>query len=62
MINKKNRHYEDVLEQGKDLINFYLNNPCIAAYDLLGVDFAPIQRLVFNDMWFKDYVITVVVC
>jgi hypothetical protein len=59
MINKKNRHYEDVLEQGKDLINFYLNNPCIAAYDLLGVDFAPIQRLVFNDMWFKDYVIAV---
>jgi hypothetical protein len=56
---KKNRHYEEVLEQGKDLINFYINNPCIAAYDLLGVDFAPIQRLVFNDMWFKNYNIVV---
>jgi intein/homing endonuclease len=34
-----------------------MENPCIAAHDLLGVDLAPIQRLVFNDMWFKDYVI-----
>jgi len=41
------------------MINFYRNHPCIAAYDLLGVDFAPIQRLVFRDMWFKNYVITV---
>ena len=57
--NKKNRHYEDVLEQGRDLIAFYHQNPCIAAYDLLGVDLAPIQRLVFEDMWFKNYVIAV---
>jgi len=56
---KKTKHYEDILEQGKELIGFYLDNPCIAAQDLLGVDFAPIQRLVFNDMWFKDYVIAV---
>jgi len=59
MSRKKNRHYEDILEQGKDLIKFYLENPCIAAYDLLGVDLAPIQRVVFEDMWFKDYVIVV---
>lgn len=61
MINNKhgNKYYEDVLEQGKDLIDFYLNNPCIAAYDLLGVDFAPIQRVVFEDMWFKNYTIVV---
>ena len=57
--NKRNRHYEDVLDQGKALIDFYMRNPCIAAYDLLGVDLAPIQRLVFEDMWFKNYVITV---
>lgn len=57
--NKKNKHYEDILEQGRDLIKFYLENPCIAAYELLGVDFAPIQRLLFNDMWFKDYVIAI---
>lgn len=60
MVNRKRtRHYEDLLEQGIELIQFYNDNPCIAAYDLLGVDFAPIQRLVFEDMWFKNYVITV---
>jgi hypothetical protein len=60
MNNRKNlKHYEEVLERGTDLIKFYMDNPCIAAYDLLGVDFAPIQRLVFEDMWFKNYVIVV---
>lgn len=61
MINNKrfNKHYEEVLDKGRDLISFYNANPCIAAYDLLGVDFAPIQRLVFEDMWFRNYVITV---
>ena len=59
MNRKKNRQYEEVLEKGKELIAFYRANPCVAAYDLLGVDFAPIQRLVFEDMWFKNYVITV---
>jgi len=53
------KHYEDLLEQGKDLISFYINNPCIAAFDLLGVDLAPIQRIIFEDMWFKNYVIVV---
>lgn len=59
MGRKRNKHYEDILEQGKDLIQFYMENPCIAVHDLLGVDLAPIQRLVFKDMWFKDYVIVV---
>lgn len=53
------RSMEELYDRGKDLIQFYRQNPCIAAYDLLGVDFAPIQRLVFNDMWFKNFVITV---
>lgn len=47
------------MDQGVELIEFYRANPCIAAYDLLGVDLAPIQRIVFEDMWFKNYVITV---
>lgn len=51
--------YELVMTQGKKLIGFYRQNPCIAAYDLLGVDLAPIQRLIFKDMWFKNYVIAV---
>lgn len=56
-IEKKN--FELVQALGKDLIEFYIKHPCIAAYDLLGVDLAPIQRVVFEDMWFKNYVITV---
>jgi hypothetical protein len=51
--------YEELLEQGAELVNFYRNHPVIAAYDLLNVDMAPIQRLVFRDMWFKNYVIAV---
>jgi intein/homing endonuclease len=44
---------------GTHLIEFYRQHPCIAAYELLGVDLAPIQRMVFRDMWFKNYVIAV---
>lgn len=57
MIDKKDKKFEIVLDQGKELLGFYRNNPCIALYDLLGIDLAPIQRLLFNDMWFKNYVI-----
>lgn len=53
------RNKIELLTNGKKLIEFYRNHPCIAAYELLGVELAPIQRLVFRDMWFKDYVITV---
>ena len=56
---RRNKHYEDIIGQGKDLIKFYLNSPCVAVYELLGVDLAPIQRVVFQDMWFKDYVIAI---
>jgi hypothetical protein len=31
----------------------------MAAYDLLGVDLAPVQRIILRDMWFKNFVITV---
>jgi len=48
-----------VMDYGIDLVDFYIKNPCAAAYDLLGVDLAPIQRIVFKDMWFKNYSITV---
>jgi len=50
---------ENLLDMGADMIQFYRNNPCIAAYDLLKVDLAPIQRIVLNDMWFKNYTITI---
>lgn len=48
-----------VMEQGSELIEFYRNNPCIAAWDLLRVDLAPIQQVVFEDMWFKNSTIAV---
>ena len=57
-INKK-RRYKEVLEAGSGLVNFYLQNPCIAVYDLLGVDLAPIQRVIFEDFWFKNYVMAI---
>jgi len=53
------KNYEDLITQGTALVNFYRLNPCIAAFELLGVDLADIQRVVFEDMWFKNYVITV---
>ena len=49
-----------LMEQGSKLIDYYRQNPCIAAYDLCSVDLAPIQRVIFEDMWFKSYVIAVV--
>ncbi len=58
-MRRESRNFEIVMDQGVELIEFYRKNPCIAAYDLLGVDLAPIQRIVFEDMWFKNYVITV---
>jgi len=58
-VAKKHQNLEELMVQGKELIGFYRQHPCIAAYELLGVDLAPIQRMVFRDMWFKNYVITV---
>ena len=58
-MRKESRNFEMVMNQGTDLIQFYRENPCIAAYDLLRVDFAPIQRLIFEDMWFKNYTIAI---
>jgi hypothetical protein len=58
-MRRESRNFEIVMEQGTDLIQFYRENPCIAAYDLLRVDFAPIQRLIFEDMWFKNYTIAI---
>jgi len=58
MLSETGNH-DIVMSQGIDMIGFYRENPCIAAYDLLGVDLAPAQRVVFEDMWFKDYAIVV---
>lgn len=59
MSSRNRNNVDDLFDNGKELVAFYRQNPCIAAYDLLGVDLAPIQRLVFEDFWFKSYVITV---
>ena len=58
-MSRLTKQMDAVMGQGPDLIDFYRNNPCIAAYELLGVDLAPIQRIVFEAMWFKAYVVTV---
>jgi len=59
-MSKLSKNMDIVLQQGPELIEFYRANPCIAAYELLGVDLAPIQRIVFEAMWFKPY--TMAVC
>lgn len=48
---------EQFFIQGGNLIEFYRNDPVMAAYDLLRVDLAPVQRIVLRDMWFKNYCI-----
>lgn len=53
------KNIKTLLSRGTELIEYYRLNPCVAAYDLCRVDLAPIQRIVFEDMWFKNYVIGV---
>lgn len=55
----KRHNLDELTTNGKALIGFYRQHPCVAVYDLFGVDLAPIQRLVFRDMWFKNYVIAI---
>ncbi len=57
MVRRSN--VDALMDQGIELVKFYRENPCIAAYDLLRVDLADVQRVVFEDMWFRNYVITV---
>jgi len=50
---------EEIMEQGGSMVDFYRTEPVLAAYDLLRVDLAPVQRIILRDMWFKNYCITV---
>jgi len=47
------------MDQGILMIKYYRSDPVMAAYDLLNVDLAPIQRVILRDMWFKSFDITV---
>jgi len=49
-----------IMDQGAEMIECYRNDPVTAAYDLLRVDLAPIQRIILRDMWFKNFTISVV--
>lgn len=59
MTTNKKKNLDIIMGQGPMLIEYYRNNPCVAAYELLGVDFAPIQRIVFEAMWFRSYTIAI---
>lgn len=48
------------MDQGAEMIEMYRSDPIIAAYDLLRVDLAPIQRIILRDMWSKNFTISVV--
>jgi phage terminase large subunit-like protein len=46
---------KDFEAAGLNLIEFYRNNPVIAAEELLNVDLDAIQKIVLEDLWFKLY-------
>jgi len=46
-----------LLERGMQMVEFYRENPTIAAFDLLRVDLATPQRVVLTTMWDTPYVI-----
>ncbi len=60
MAKYSSKAMEAIMDNGKELIDFYRQNPCIAAAELCNVDLAPIQRIVFEEMWFKNYVIAII--
>jgi hypothetical protein len=45
----------DIFDVGKELIDFYRQNPVIAAKDLLNVRLYSIQQVILEDIWFKRY-------
>jgi hypothetical protein len=49
----------DFLQASEELINFYRQNPELAAEDLLGLDLSDIQKVVLRAMWFKSYVMSI---
>jgi intein/homing endonuclease len=59
LVKQKGSGIELIMDQGTKMVLYYREHPCVAAYDLLGADLAPIQRPMFRDMWFKNYVISV---
>lgn len=50
---------ESLILEGMELIEYYRQNPVIAAYDLLRIKLAPVQRIVLRDLWFKNFSIFV---
>lgn len=48
-----------IMDQGASMIQYYRTDPVAAAYDLLNIDLAAIQRVILRDMWFKSFDITV---
>lgn len=48
---------KDFTNKGLELIEFFRNNPVIAAQELLCVDLPAPQRVILKDMWFKPYVL-----
>ena len=47
----------EILESHLSLIQFYRDNPVIALKDLLDIELAIPQRVIFKDMWFNKFVI-----
>lgn len=50
---------ESLVLEGMDLIECYRHDPVLAAYDLLRIELAPIQRIVLRDLWSRNFSIFV---
>ena len=46
---------ESLILEGMELIEYYRHDPVVAAYDLLRIKLAPVQRVVLRDLWFKNF-------
>lgn len=47
----------EVQQSSLDMVQFYRENPIIALEELLGIELAIPQRVIFKDMWFNKFVI-----
>jgi hypothetical protein len=52
-----NNKLKDFGDKAFELLEFYKQHPVIAAEDLLGFEMPAPQRVLFEDMWFKPYVL-----
>jgi len=49
----------EFLQSSNNLVQFYRDNPAIAAKDLLNVELSDVQKVVLRSMWFRNYTMAI---